>query len=170
MDVPAFKPKDTYCWYHVFQYTVPSSSYVSYASGNTNGNSVPLSPTDDAPISQVAHSTLSPKSTYSWPSIVPVVGLPVDCPSQEFEHVPLHVELQPLAQSEHPLFVVLLLHAELQLLLHALVQSEQSKGSSGSEPGHAVRKGVSVTAPIIGNTPFAAFLKNSRRVWSFSFL
>ena len=83
---------------------------------------MPFSSGDEAPISQVAHNTLSPKSTYPWPSIVPVVGFPSADPSHVDEQVLLHVSLhvslhedeQSLAQSPQVGLVELPLHDEEQ--------------------------------------------------------
>lgn len=66
----------------------------SASSGNTNGNLVPTSLVEDESILYFAHNTLKPRSTYSWPSIEPVVGLPDAVPSHVEEQSPSQVSLQ----------------------------------------------------------------------------
>ena len=91
-----------------------------------------------------------------------------------FFEEPLHVSeqefVQELLQSFEPVADPLhvLEHAVEQLLLHEAEHSEQIKSSESSFPHDVINIGPKATAPNIGNIPFAAFLKNSRLVWSSS--
>jgi len=188
MELSGFSPKLRNCPYHD---SPPSSSL--YQSGYTKGSFDPLSSGVEAPILQVAQSTLRPKSTYSCPLILPTEVLPVAEPSQELEqllpqsprqvslqdeepslaqleHVlPVELLLQDEEQSEHPLPVDPLAQPPEQLPLHELWQLSMQAASQSSQSPHdakvlIITVGPATKAPSIGNIPFDAFLKNRLRL------
>jgi len=98
--------------------------------------------------------------------LLQLVGLFFEEPLQVSEQEFVQELLQSFEPVADPLHVPE--HAVEQLLLHEAEHSEQIKSSESSSLHDVINIGPKAIAPNIGNIPFAAFLKNSRLVWSSS--